>query len=233
MGITFQMYMSEESGSFPTVQRHVGENCEEKNTGALIFDGPSIYPEYLADPRVLLCPSSPDAETEFEAGRWSRADGPNGTRQGGSTAPCLIDPISYFYHGWLIKSDWLTEPGTGDISRTFATAFEEVLRDDDVSRLGSQWSYVDDFGRNRLIMRLRDGMERFLITDINNPSTANISQGSIPVMFDRIDLDPMGFNHVPGGGNVLYMDGHVSFVKYPDTYPVSISWAELVHQLSL
>ena len=27
------------------------------------------------------------------------------------------------------------------------------------------------------------------------------------------------FNHVPGGMNVLYMDGHVNFVKYPGEYP--------------
>jgi len=24
------------------------------------------------------------------------------------------------------------------------------------------------------------------------------------------------FNHVPGGANVLYMDGHVEFLKYPN-----------------
>jgi prepilin-type processing-associated H-X9-DG protein len=31
------------------------------------------------------------------------------------------------------------------------------------------------------------------------------------------------FNHVPGGSNVLYMDGHVEFLKYQGdggTYPV-------------
>ena len=232
MGITFQMYASEASGAFPTIQRHIGEDCSQKNTRAIIFDGPSIYPEYLTDPRVLVCPSSADAENEFEAGRWSRADGPNGLRKGGSTAPCLIDQLSYFYHGWLIKSDWLEEPGTGDVSKPFMQAFRDVLADERVSKLGARWSYLDDFGNKRQIMRLRDGIERFLITDINNPSAANISQSSIPVMFDRVDIDPIGFNHLPGGANVLFMDGHVSFVKYPDVYPVSISWADLVHQLN-
>ena len=29
------------------------------------------------------------------------------------------------------------------------------------------------------------------------------------------------FNHVPGGANVLYMDGHVEFVRYPEGYPVT------------
>jgi len=27
------------------------------------------------------------------------------------------------------------------------------------------------------------------------------------------------FNHVPGGANVLYMDGHVGFQKYPQIDP--------------
>lgn len=31
------------------------------------------------------------------------------------------------------------------------------------------------------------------------------------------------FNHLPGGCNVLYMDGHVEFVRYPpEKFPVSL-----------
>jgi prepilin-type processing-associated H-X9-DG protein len=36
------------------------------------------------------------------------------------------------------------------------------------------------------------------------------------------------FTHVPGGSNVLYMDGHVEFVRYPGTYPVTRTWAWLI-----
>ena len=35
----------------------------------------------------------------------------------------------------------------------------------------------------------------------------------------RIDL----MNHVPGGGNVLYLDGHVEFIKYPTIAPFSVA----------
>ena len=28
------------------------------------------------------------------------------------------------------------------------------------------------------------------------------------------------FNHVPGGSNVLFMDGHVEFMRYPSVSPV-------------
>jgi prepilin-type processing-associated H-X9-DG protein len=33
--------------------------------------------------------------------------------------------------------------------------------------------------------------------------------------------DENQFNHIPGGCNVLYMDGHVAFLKYPNVWPVS------------
>jgi prepilin-type processing-associated H-X9-DG protein len=36
------------------------------------------------------------------------------------------------------------------------------------------------------------------------------------------------FNHVPGGGNVLYMDGHVEFLRYPSRYPISRTWATIL-----
>ena len=73
------------------------------------------------------------------------------------------------------------------------------------------------------IYRLREGIERFLITDINNPAGSAQAQSTIPLMWDvvtsGIDGDPATasierFNHIPGGANVLFMDGHVSFMKY-------------------
>jgi prepilin-type processing-associated H-X9-DG protein len=29
------------------------------------------------------------------------------------------------------------------------------------------------------------------------------------------------FNHVPGGSNVLYMDGHVEWVRYQSKWPIA------------
>ena len=36
------------------------------------------------------------------------------------------------------------------------------------------------------------------------------------------------YNHIPGGCNVLYMDGHTEFVKYPNQFPASKGFASLV-----
>ena len=104
--------------------------------------------------------------------------------------------------------------------------------------------YLDDDG-SMLPMtypRLRDGIERFFITDINNPAAGAEAQSSIAVMFDswspgsqaqaeghsvwaRDAASIANFNHVPGGSNVLYMDGHVSFVRYNESYP--IEWLDV------
>ncbi len=74
----------------------------------------------------------------------------------------------------------------------------------------------------------REGIERFFITDINNPASSNVAQSELAVTWDSSRVEgatpdaggqPNGvseeFNHVPGGGNVLFADGHVEFGKYP------------------
>lgn len=68
------------------------------------------------------------------------------------------------------------------------------------------------------IMFNREGAERFLITDINNPAGSAKAQSEVAIMWDRIGISGRsknGFAHIPGGINVLHMDGHVTFVKYP------------------
>jgi prepilin-type processing-associated H-X9-DG protein len=47
-------------------------------------------------------------------------------------------------------------------------------------------------------------------------------------MMDSVTTAARNYNHVPGGGNVLYMDGHVSFIRYPGEYPISEAAAELI-----
>ncbi len=76
-------------------------------------------------------------------------------------------------------------------------------------------------------MRLREGIERFSITDINNPAAGARAQSNIVVMYDAWGGDGtdawwttqptvLQFNHIPGGSNVLFMDGHVEFQRYTE-----------------
>ncbi len=94
----------------------------------------------------------------------------------------------------------------------------DQLRDDDgVSMLPSTYNH------------LREGIERFFITDINNPAASSVAQSNLLVMFDTwgntINFEGLQnatllFNHMPGGSNVLYMDGHVEFVRYEQRPPM-------------
>ena len=76
-------------------------------------------------------------------------------------------------------------------------------------------------GNGQIIYRVRQGIERFLITDINNPGASAAAQSNVFVMYDNISQSAEQFNHVPGGSNVLYMDGHVEFVRYPGKPPLN------------
>lgn len=74
------------------------------------------------------------------------------------------------------------------------------------------------------VLRFREGVERFLITDINNPAGSAQAQSEMPVMWDQLMtssgdtefiLEKLKYNHPPGGANVLFMDGHVEYQRYP------------------
>lgn len=80
-------------------------------------------------------------------------------------------------------------------------------------------------GGPRTIYRLREGIERFLITDINNPAASAKAQSETWIMADTIATDPGHYNHIPGGSNVLYMDGHVEFMRYQKDGPAPINGA--------
>ena len=70
-------------------------------------------------------------------------------------------------------------------------------------------------GGGDTIYRLREGIERFTVSDITSPESTTAAQSDIFVMFDVLSATAENFNHVPGGSNVLFMDGHVDFMKYP------------------
>ncbi len=94
---------------------------------------------------------------------------------------------------------------------------------------------AEGLGGGPMVYYLREGVERFAITDVYNPAGSAKAQSRIPVFMDGLStsmsktnnkydqaLMVMRFNHIPGGANVLYMDGHVAFQKYPSTFPVTV-----------
>jgi len=110
-----------------------------------------------------------------------------------------------------------------------------ALADEDIDISGEFGGPGHGNGGGDTVYRMSEGVERFMITDINNPGAGAEAQSAIPVMMDMIGTGTAvaDFNHVPGGCNVLYMDGHVQFIKYvadnlSATQPVSRSTAMLI-----
>ena len=87
---------------------------------------------------------------------------------------------------------------------------------------------IEGNGGGNTIYRLREGIERFMITDVNNPALSAVAQSNISVMYDFFATESSMFNHVPGGANVLYMDGHVEFVRYPAAQLVNYGMATIL-----
>jgi len=140
--------------------------------------------------------------------------------------------VEAFRRGW----GWPTA-GWGDESLGNWAAWERVHGD--LSAYDSDvgdWIDDGDFGAvgDTTLHRLKEGMERFMITDINNPAGSAKAQSEIAVMWDSAIWELLygpqviEFNHQPGGCNVLYMDGHVSFIRhnppYGGEFPVDVAW---------
>jgi prepilin-type processing-associated H-X9-DG protein len=150
-----------------------------------MFKPEAVYPEYLMDPNVLLCPADKKVST---------------------TDPvALLDDHSYFYLGFATTKE---EEGMAFIEAYRAAAKEG-------KPLTTDLEVPKEVLPQEKIFRLREGVERFFITDINDPAASAKTQSSIPVIVERPG------HHSPDGGNVLYMDGHVEFLKYPSQYPMT------------
>lgn len=281
MGVILKMYSNESKGQrMPPMQGispYYTDGSSGRPTACKTQDepeiGPSmtaIYPEYLSDWQVLVCPSAPDAGPAEDA-LAVIVDRPGQVCD--SPYKGYADNLSdhYQYFGWVIDCATpdcpVTDlspivgvlgvsapPGTMGSSQIMVLAVriyevngfrrapqsngEEIrgVLDGDVDVMESPLSaFVTDaeFSGNaggQTIYRLREGIERFMITDINNPAASALAQSSIPIYWDSVSSTPgeaAAFNHVPGGANTLYLDGHVEFIRYSENgeFPANGLWA--------
>lgn len=232
VGMALQMYANESDGIFPTLQAFRNDGIDEGIVPPMMFDGYSMYPEYLTDSEILVCPSDLDGPEMFEAGIWRIPDGPLKTKVGGSTDPGLLSDLSYKYFPWTLRTEWLLDDATFDMNRAFLGAVSRTMNEiGNRTESRSDWSFCDENGDKHTALFTRQGIARFMITDINNSWRGFKSESRIPLMFDTVGTKPSDFNHVGAtgsiGGNILYLDGHVKFVKYPSivSYPMSRAWA--------
>ncbi len=255
-GVIFKMYSSESKGErFPMILINSEPlyDCETLTpTGGNNYVyglNPrisTIYPEYLTDPSILVCPSNSKVTVnnlKNSKGEWTinyACD--NGSGGLLHSAGIRLGVNSYIYTGWVFDRCELDDPSTNLApfqpskigSRQFwralaytamqgAMAHNYAVADIDISNLSPDGNAGGD-----IVYRLREGIERFLITDINNPASTAQAQSSVWIMFDIVAIGSKAnyFNHIPGGCNVLYLDGHVEFIRYEGKAPVNRYVAE-------
>ena len=282
MGLVFKMYANEAKGEqFPSMQiKAWGPPFGDPDISIAFDFGPSvleIYPEYLTDPAVTICPSdgnnSADDYTSSVTGESlfgvvldddynpvnNVIAGP-GCSHGGSCIHAIDN--SYNYFGYVLDNVGTEGPDTWDgLMGTLVVAglldaedappngtlappqLVQALTDLLVNKLLPAYIGADlpafnkattedlsvnagvGNGGGATVYRLREGIERFLISDINNPAASAQAQSEVFVMYDGFGSNIIRFNHVPGGINVLYMDGHVNFIKYPGDSPATPAMA--------
>jgi len=239
MGLVFKMYAGEARGErWPRIKT---ETCDEVRPWITIFDVAPVFPEYLTDFNVLVCPSAPAGASALELWDEGRTPSDNweevpGFSFNGIVEPCEVSEHPYVYLGWSVSSNLITTEEEWELVEEDAEEFGEAY-ELNVSLAEGDWPFAQPIGNATGFLRLREGIERFFITDINNPAASTVAQSTLPVMWDEIAADEAThFNHVPGGCNVLYMDGHVSFVRYlgdpmATDFPVNLG-GMIVHELA-
>jgi prepilin-type N-terminal cleavage/methylation domain-containing protein/prepilin-type processing-associated H-X9-DG protein len=236
MGLSLHMFASEDNGRYPSRQI---VNIFGALSVEMMFNGPAMIPEYITDVDVIWCPSWSATKDNFERYDVGKGDGD------GIIEPEEIGQEPYHYTGWLIMEDVnILGPLTGTVGTGINGRHEEP------EFMGTPWGELalanvaslgaasdDDFevsalyagtqaGGGDTILRLRDGIERFLITDINNAASSAQASTTIPLMWDHATTKVIDFSHIPGGGNVLYLDGHVEYLRYPsDRFPMTLDSA--------
>ncbi len=221
--LAFKMYSNEWDGRFPPMGRAPVDRCSGGPPYRPTFAprGRAIYPEYLS---ASVAGKTPPWLCTFSMVGSECACIPN---ELGTVDPDQIDFWTYDYSAYAYPPD---APDFDDIVVFFSNIGaginvhgEEFLeRDVPLLRPPLTGSPVPIGSRQiTTVYRLREGIERFFVTDINNPAATSMAQSEIPVMWDIPSTTADEFNHVPGGCNVGYMDGHVEFHRYPsDRFPV-------------
>ena len=232
---TYPEYLTDLNVLFCPSAKFVG-GAERKQTAAQALD---CDPSYPPERQGLYCYGG-----EFNIFMGEPRAVPGDPKYGTVCPGCIHGRGGYFYGAWAIAENIQTmltfQYYFGDIGGPdeaealarihldvdvsggeIATWFRELVLDADPN-----FPYPEvgaGNGGGDVIYRLREGIERFMITDINNPAGSAMAQSELPVAWDWSNFIAgedfyNAFNHIPGGANVLYMDGHVEFVRYPAQY---------------
>jgi prepilin-type N-terminal cleavage/methylation domain-containing protein/prepilin-type processing-associated H-X9-DG protein len=246
-GLVFKMYAGESNGQkYPPIGTE-GFPAEPNNQGWVGCPaGQTIYPEYLSDMNIFFCPS----DVTTSAAQWIECPGGGWCTPEGTLDPYRFEDRGYMYYGYVYDDEYVWLTGCGKLLYDeFAAGgysnWQEYFRRSDSDLSNIELSVIEVVARSAFsaeiaqiealtgkplrlygnggsanVFRLKEGVERFLITDINNPAASAQAQSTLAIMWDKI-ANSANFSHKPGGCNVLYLDGHVTWQRYPSQFPTS------------
>jgi len=194
LGLIFKMFANEGKGMlYPELSSEPGQlmfSADAKANDKV----QGLFPEYMTDTRVLVCPASEEA---------ARLDTPEVR----ANVKQLINDHSYVYLGYAVTDD--AEVKTfADAYRAQVAKGSPPLEDLPVAE-GMQGS-----GGGSTLYRLRGGVERRIAKNANDDAEAASVAAQIPVLIERLG------HHETEGGNVLYLDGKVRWVS-PGVWPLT------------
>lgn len=178
-GLIAKMFANEHQGVLPPVSP-VPNNW--------FMDMAAIYPEYLTDPAIAVCPNSPLGRPDIFH-LQNVFQHPNDKI--GQFHPDCVSSLFYIYTGYAVTSD------------AEAIALADALE----GNVSGEADLILD-------VPIWTGQPAGQSTDMADPQNLAMQLSRQPVMWDRIALNQQDLNHNPSGANVLYLDGHVEFRKY-------------------
>lgn len=241
MGLVFMMFANEHNGLLPAgapnakygeqnlnISLDLGYYSRRQVRNNFIFDAKAVYPDYLNDLGVLVCPSgvvgrggTKDVyymdETFSEANidpvlfQDPRNDRALARLQGARADwECVTNQL-YTYLPYAVVTE---EQGVflwNELSRRMYNREENFMDKPIVDPTGNFHAP----GGGNTYHRMQVGVGRLFIRDVNNPGADAQGDSHIPVLFDSVADDGfLKMSHLPMGGNVLYLDGHVEFKRY-------------------
>lgn len=202
-----------------------------------------LFPEYLTDPVVLVCPARRRGSDSEAALGIVRDDGSGRCEHEG----LISDPGRYYtYIGYLLfRCDETAQNGletvdgienVPELLRVFFAALEPLTRPEafaasigtgvDIPVEELQVCPVDH------VYQYREGVERFVMWHLGDEKGWYVRR-IIPVLWDRLhveDFRAKGRGHRPPGCNALFIDGHVEFIPCGPRFPATLSLSQMLER---
>jgi len=173
-----------------------------QSPGEWVPDLRLLYPRFIKDPALLVRPSLNDPALLNDMQAALNASPPDYDKAHDLMAR------SYVYTGYVL------------LDESALAAFKSAVESTETPDLESDIDTAD-----RMLRRLKRDVEYFFVENRSDPQAAANTRAAIPIMFETVESTVFGRD--PDGANVLYLDGHVDYVRFGQ-FPVTDEVQEVI-----